>query len=70
MERRIQLAVSHLNHRSAFDAGAMRHSSPGQMLGVHLRQIPACLRAAGDALDSMFGESRESAKAEPEGSIQ
>jgi len=50
--------------------GAMRHSSPDQTLKVYMREIPAGVRAAVDALDSMFAEHRALAQAKPEGPVQ
>ncbi len=41
----------------------MRHSSPDQTLKAYMREIPAGVRAAVDAVDSIFAESREPAQA-------
>jgi integrase len=50
--------------------GAMRHSSPDQTLKVYMREIPAGVRAAVDALDLMFTEHCGVAGKKPQGPIQ
>ena len=42
--------------------GAMRHSSPDQTLKAYMREIPAGVRTAVDALDRMFTEQRNREK--------
>lgn len=49
--------------------GAMRHSSPDQTLKAYMREIPAGVRSAVDALDRMFTD-RGSAETKPQGSVQ
>jgi integrase len=49
--------------------GAMRHSSPDQTLKAYMREIPAGVRTAVDALDRMFTE-RRNADTEPHGHLQ
>jgi hypothetical protein len=39
--------------------GAMRHSSPDQTLKAYMREIPAGVRTAVDALDRMLTEQRK-----------
>jgi len=49
--------------------GAMRHSSPDQTLKAYMREIPAGVRTAVDALDRMFTE-RRNAETKPAGHLQ
>ena len=50
--------------------GAMRHSSPDQTLKAYMREIPAGVRTAVDALDRMFTEHGRLAEKEPQGPVQ
>ena len=50
--------------------GAMRHSSPDQTLKAYMREIPAGVRTAVDALDRMFTEHGGPAEKEPQGPVQ
>lgn len=49
--------------------GAMRHSSPDQTLKAYMRQIPAGVRTAVDALDRMFTEHGGPAEEKPQGLV-
>src|SRR5580658_8848577 len=49
--------------------GAMRHSSPDQTLKAYMREIPAGVRTAVDALDRMFTERRNT-ESKPRGQLQ
>jgi integrase len=50
--------------------GAMRHSSPDQTLKAYMREIPAGVRAAVDALDRIFAEHGGLAETKPQGPVQ
>jgi integrase len=50
--------------------GAMRHSSPDQTLKAYMREIPAGVRAAVDALDRMFTEHGGLAEKPPKEPVQ
>ncbi|MGD0446769.1 MAG: hypothetical protein ABSA39_22770 [Edaphobacter sp.] len=47
----------------------MRHSSPDQTLKAYMREIPAGVRTAVDALDRMFAEQR-STETKTQGHLQ
>jgi integrase len=49
---------------------AMRHASPDQTLKAYMREIPAGVRTAVDALDRMFTEHARAAQTEPRGPVQ
>ena len=50
--------------------GAMRHSSPDQTLKAYMREIPAGVRTAVDALAQMFTEHVQAAKSKPKDPVQ
>jgi integrase len=50
--------------------GAMRHSSPDQTLKAYMREIPAGVRTAVDALDQMFTDHGKAAEAKAQGPVQ
>ncbi|MGA2148481.1 MAG: tyrosine-type recombinase/integrase [Bryobacteraceae bacterium] len=50
--------------------GAMRHSSPDQTLKAYMREIPAGVRTAVDALGRMFTEHGGLAEKKPQRPVQ
>ena len=50
--------------------GAMRHSSPDQTLKAYMREIPAGMRTAVEALDRMFTEHGGLAEKKQQGPVQ